>query len=337
MKPNYTKLITSLFGVTALILLTACGSTGTSSDTALVEGSQQAPYVIDAHHDTTAVLHSHVDTSIDSTHQWTQVSGPAVTIANPTSPTATVAVPASATAPIVIQHTHTNTKTGKNTKTQHTVAPVAATSTLSVVVSKPETVLESLIASLHASVSGGTAPYTYVWTQTQGTPVTLNVTHPSAPTFTVPRNPTHQNETFTFNVRVLDSAGAEVSATETINTVSAFLLIDAPAALNEVNLHIDKLPYDSANPHQVTSGRIPITNTLPGETYTWSIKETTGATPLLLNLTVNGTQYNNGKYGVISFAVGDVKTKTTYILEIFVTSDTRRIGFSNTSVTIVPQ
>lgn len=334
MKLTNIKLPAFIISALTIMLLSGCGSSGTPSDTQLVEGSieNQAPYVIETHHESTAVVHSHVDPSVDGTHQWTQVSGPSVTIATPTNPTTTIPVVSSATAPIVVQHTHTNTKTGQKTKTQHTVVPVAATSTLSVIVSKPESVLTTKKASLHASASGGTAPYTYVWQQTQGTTVTLDETHPSAPTFIVPRSTAsdpHQNETLIFEVRVLDSAGAEVSATESIISVSPLIVIDTGGPLEDVV----NSEHGGAN-HPVGRGPLTITNALAGETYIWKITQKSG-TPPLIDLKMNPARDTTFVY--IEFLSPDVNVSTTYDLHIAVRNSTNtRVGIINTQITVKP-
>lgn len=330
------KLAAFIISAFTMMMLSGCGSSGTSSDTQLVQGAiqDQAPYVIDAHHDSTAVVHSHVDPSVDGTHQWTHISGPAVTITNPTSPTATILVPPTATAPIVLQHTHTNTKTGQKTKTQHKVVPVAATSALSVVVSKPESVQEGTKASLHASASGGTAPYIYVWQQTQGTTVTLDVTYPSAPTFIIPLSTTpgsHQNETLTFKVHVLDSTGAEVSAEESIISVSTVILLDAPVPLREV----DNSRYGAGHP--TSRGPITITNVIAGETYLWEVSEIHGVTPPIVDLSIYPASLSDTTKAYIDFKTPDVSVTTTYDLQITVKNNAKtRYGFIDTQITVKP-
>ncbi len=334
MKVLNTKIPALIISALTMILLSGCGSSGTPSDTRLVQGTidNQAPYVIDTHHGSTAVVHSHVDPSVTGTHQWTQISGPAVTITNPTNQTATIPIPSTATTPIVVQHTHTDTQAGQTTNTQHTITPVPATSALSVIVSKAEFVLQGEKASLHASASGGTAPYTYVWQQTQGTTVILDETHPSAPTFIVPR-PTasgiDENDPLIFKVRVLDSAGAEVSAEETIVAVAAFLLIDAPIPLREVDNSIQ------GPGHSVSRGPISITNPLPGETYDWKVSDlTVGAPPLTdLDLSINADTLTAD----VDFKSPDVNVETIYGLRISVKDSTgKRLGFVETQITVKP-
>jgi hypothetical protein len=314
------------------LLLSGCGTTGTPSDTQLVENStiKQAPYVIDAYQGTTAVVHSHVDPAIVGTHQWTQLSGSTVTIATPTSQTTTIPVPTTTITPIVLQHTHTNTQTGVVTNTQHTVAPLPSTQALGITVSNPISVVQGTKASLHVSASGGYPPYTYVWQQTQGTSATLDETHPSAPTFIVPISTAadpHQNETLIFTVRVLDSNGGDVSTAESIISVSPFILIDTPIPLKEV----DNSTFQPG--HSVGRGPMVITNAFAGETYSWRIQEISGATPALINLEISPRP--DTLSANIRFNSPDVNVTTTYDLKITAKSS-HRLGFIDTQITINP-
>lgn len=72
--------------------------------------------------------------------------------------------------------------------------------------------------ALNGSGSGGTPPYTYAWTQTGGTTVTLSSPSAQSPTFTAPAdvNPA----TLTFSLTVTDSASGTSTATTTV-TVAA--------------------------------------------------------------------------------------------------------------------
>ncbi len=219
MKTVDSKILILIFSAMAIFALSGCGSSGTSSNDQLVDGTPvvAAPYTITAHHDSTAVVHSHVDPATSGTHSWTQVSGPTISLTTPTGPTVTLVVPTGVTTPIVLSHTHTNAQTGQTTSTHHTVSPIPATIPLSVVVSKPVEVVSGTVASLHASASGGDGQYTYVWTQIGGTHVSLDPTHPSAPTFVAPTVTTR--ETLSFNVEVTDGQGDTASATETITVL----------------------------------------------------------------------------------------------------------------------
>ena len=187
------------------------------------------PYEITAHHGSEAVVHSQVTPSSEGhtyTHTWTQVSGPAVALTTKTGPTTSFVVPKVATQPLVLQHTVINKQTGQTTKSQHTVKTVPATPALSVVVSKNDEAKSGTVTSLYASASGGDGIYTYEWKQLTGTKVTLDLTHPSTPTFVAPPlnsvpSAVSTAEALTFSVTVTDGSGATVFAEETITVIPA--------------------------------------------------------------------------------------------------------------------
>ncbi|SFV51175.1 Chitinase, putative [hydrothermal vent metagenome] len=225
---QYTKKLTGLFvSLLALFFLNACGSTGASSDTKLVGDTTQqtAPYEIDAHQGTTAVVHATTDHDV-GTHSWTQVSGPSVELSATDTPTATFSVPTDSTTPIVLQHTHTDPQTGVTTVTTHTVTPIAVpqstpTPTLTpliAVVSKPANVYIGTTASLHASAYGGIPPYSYTWTAPNN--IVLDIQYPNAPHFKVDASLT-VGDTLTFGLVVGDSNGSTVSSSETVTVQPA--------------------------------------------------------------------------------------------------------------------
>jgi hypothetical protein len=219
MKLNNTKFITTLFALLALIAFSACGSSGNSSDTQLVGGAiannvqAPTPYVINTHEGSTAIVHSHTDAS--STHNWVQVSGPTVTLSNTSTPTVTFTVPTGAVQPIVLQHTVTGG--GQTTTSIHLINPVPIAIKLAVIISGHKTIVSSVSSSLHASASGGDGSYLYNWTQTGGTPVSLNLTHPSTPTFTAPA--VTKNEGLNFNVTVTDGQGKVTTSTYVVTVI----------------------------------------------------------------------------------------------------------------------
>lgn len=243
MKQIHTKILTLILSFLALVALSGCGSSGIPSDDTLVGGGSLAPqvaipYHITAHQGSIAVVHSHVTPPTNGgthTHQWTQISGPAVTLSTSTAATTTLTVPANVTQAIVVQHTVTNTQTGQTTVTPHTINPIPATTNLDVKVSKPATIISGDVASLHASVSGGDGQYTYTWLQTAGTNVTLDTTHPEAPTFNAPT--VSSSETLIFQVTVKDGSGALVSTSEMITVTpkaqALTVMATVPADVNE--------------------------------------------------------------------------------------------------------
>ncbi len=183
------------------------------------------------------------------THQWTQVSGPTVTLATPTAPSTSFTVPKlpanstpgsnqTSTPPVVLQHTVTATPiAGGNavaTTTVHTFHPTAppkvnnsqtSTAGLSLLLSAPPSVNEGVGASILANMAGGDGNYAYTWTQTSGPTVTLNKTKPSAPTFRAPS--VSKDETLEFKVVVKDTNGS--STTKSISLIVKDLQLSVTA------------------------------------------------------------------------------------------------------------
>ncbi len=89
-------------------------------------------------------------------------------------------------------------------------------------------------ASLHASVSGGSGPYTYFWTQSGGPQVTLDQTHASAPTFTAPS--VTQTVDLIFEVLVTNTQdNTTARATETMT-------VTAPIPVTKLSVTITASP-----------------------------------------------------------------------------------------------
>ena len=222
MKSIPNKLTLLLITTLTAFSLLGCGSSGVSSDDNLVGGDNTtAPvvspsYAITAHHGSTVVVHSHVSTPTSGTHshQWTQISGPAVTLSTTNAPTTTYVAPTNTTQPVVLQHTATHSKTTQKTVTSHTIKHTPTTTNLAVVVSQPATIESGQKASLHASAAGGDGNYIYTWIQSSGPNVQLDLTYPSAPTFIAPD--VSSSETLVFEVTVKDGTGTQISTSETI-------------------------------------------------------------------------------------------------------------------------
>lgn len=232
MKLINNKILTLILSTVAIFVMSGCGSSGTSSDNQLAGGEPVTPptvegkpqvttsYEITAYHESTVVVHAHMNPSSTGdvhTHAWTQISGPTVALSTTMAPTTTFVTPVNVTQPIILQHTVTNTQTGLTTVTPHIINPIAVTNKLDVKVSKAVTLESGAAGSLHASASGGDGLYTYAWTQTAGTAVSLDTTHPSAPMFTAPT--VSSAETLTFEVVVIDGSGALVAITEKITVI----------------------------------------------------------------------------------------------------------------------
>jgi len=71
---------------------------------------------------------------------------------------------------------------------------------------------------LNGSASGGTSPYTYIWTQTNGQKVTLSDSNIMNPSFTAPDLAMAKTELLTFELSVMDAVGL-TAKTSTIVTV----------------------------------------------------------------------------------------------------------------------
>lgn len=350
MKLTYMNIKALILSSITLVAMSGCGLTGSSSDSKLVEGSVQgvAQYEIPAHHNTTAVVHSHTDAT--ATHEWTQTSGPTVVLSTTTAPTTTFVVPTTTppttppttpttttptTTPIVLQHTTTNTQTGVTTVTPHTIIPVPPKPSvpLAVLVGKPKVVFSS-IGSLHASAFGGTAPYTYDWIAPNL--ITLDTTHPNAPTFIVPSLPVGNVQTLTIGLQVMDANGDTVTSNEIITITSQGLVINVPQPLREVN----NSSHGGAG-HQVGRGPAIIMNPLPGETYTWSIKDdhapapAGGAVPIT-DLKVSIAHPDGSKVN-INFSSPAVTVETTYRFKLDTQNNSgSRVGTVFTEITVKP-
>ncbi len=172
-----------------------------------------------------------------ATHQWSQVSGPTVTLQSTGNPCTSFIAPTTTAGntSIGLQHTHTATSPNgqvSTTVTPHTVNTVPQVTALAVILSAKEILKEGEPTSLHASASGGSAPYTYVWTQTSGPTVTLDKTVPSAPTFLAPS--VSADEILGFDVTITDSLGSSVKAWKAIIVIDLKLKVDAG---NDIVLH----------------------------------------------------------------------------------------------------
>ena len=270
--PN--KLTLLLIKTLTAFSLLGCGSSGVSSDDNLVGGDNTtarvvAPsYPITAHHGSTVVVHSHVSTPTNGatyTHNWTQVSGTAVTLSTTNTPTTTFVSPTNTTQPVVLQHTATNSQTAQATVTSHTINHIPTTTNLAVVVSQPLTIESGQKASLHASAAGGDGNYTYTWIQSSGPNVQLDLTYPSAPTFIAPD--VSSSETLVFEVTAKDGTGTQISTSETITVT--------PKAQGQTLAVVTSVPTDVneattfALSAQVSGGTAPYT-------YKWENLGVTG-------------------------------------------------------------
>jgi hypothetical protein len=138
-------------------------------------------------------------------YQWTQVGGtPAVAITNAGSPVASFTAPATATT-LTFRLTATGPGGPSTADTQVTVQKVAPPIANA---GQPQSVLQGATVTLDASGSqGGTS---YSWSQTGGTPVTLNGRTTAKPTFTMPATSTP----LMFQVTVTGPGGTDVAVAQ---------------------------------------------------------------------------------------------------------------------------
>ena len=332
MKLNNTKFTTFLFSLATLFFLSACGTTGTSSNTNIVDGAIQgeAPYVIEAHEGSTAVVHAGGDHT--GTHSWTQISGPTVTLTGTSTPTVTHTVPTGTTTPIVLQHTNTHPTTNVVTVTQHTVYPTripTSTSTLGVVVGKPQVVFSGDIASLHASAFGGTAPYTYDWMAP--TNIALVAPHSNAPIFSAPATKT--TEIITIGLQVMDDNGHTVSSNEKITITQKALLFKKATEHRTITDNNAKANKGGGS-HSVSFGPFSITNPLPSEIYTWQVGVVHGTKSDLTDLKVSLD--STTQIAHVNFKIGTVTKDIFYGIEIKVKSPNRDEGYFTLLVGVEP-
>jgi hypothetical protein len=142
----------------------------------------------------------------DANYQWTQLSGPSVTLNNATSTNASFSAPTQSGV-VLLQFAATNTLT-------HT-----ASDTVSVIVNHPpiadagsdQVIYPNINSSiqLHGEESSDddASTLTYAWQQTSGTTITLSDSQIAAPTFSSPGN----NNILTFQLTVTDASGASAS------------------------------------------------------------------------------------------------------------------------------
>jgi len=357
----------------AMFVLSGCGSEGTPSDTQLVAGSAplvRAPHDITTHVTNPVIVASHTIEPTDGTthtHTWTQVSGDPVTIANGT--TANAHVTPSTTGTVVVQHTVTHPTTGATTTTHHTIVVVAPPASIQAHVSYAVTVPGGYPSSIQVSVDGGTGPYSYDWVQTTGPVIALDTsTHgPQNPVLITPI--VSVDTLIEYTLEVTDSTGLSTTnvisftilagapaATPTPTTTSTpTIIIAAPTVIPPLNpsltstllislppfitVHLPKATLDPLVHHVVDTGYIKITNGVPGETYTWSIQETTGVTPPLDVYEVQVNKYDSALaiIHIVLAADAAYTAYTTYTFKLLVVDGTGRSGTATLSLDVIPK
>lgn len=144
------------------------------------------------------------------TFAWSQTSGPAVTIADPTSASTSFVMPV-ADEDLGFAVTVTDTR-GVTASADVVVTPTAP-APLEVTAGGPTGVVPAgQTAALTSAVTGGRAPYSYAWAQTAGLPVSLSDPAAADPSFVVPEG----GGTFAFTLTVTDALGSTVSSPVTV-------------------------------------------------------------------------------------------------------------------------
>ncbi len=218
------------------------------------------PQTITTHPSSTVMVHSTALPPAGGqtlTHTWTQISGPAVTLQTPNQPQTPFVAPGGTTNPVVIQHTVMHPTAGTTNTVTHIVHIVAPTTQLSVLVTPPKMVYETLTGSLHLSVSGGTMPYGVTWTQTGGSALPLDTSDPLNPTFTA--GTVDKDEVIELTVVVTDGGGKSITKLIplTIKNVTLNVTASADALVHSSHItHLHAIPVES-----------PVLNPI---TYLWS-------------------------------------------------------------------
>ena len=159
----------------------------------LVEGTPFGPIGVsaDAGPDQTVLINATVtldgsgSTGPIESYQWTQVSGPPVSLIGANSEAATFTAPNAAA---TLEFTLTVTGPG-GPSSDNTVVQVVASAPVPVANAGPDqTVPQGSVVTLSGSAS--TSPVTFRWEQIAGPPVTLTGANTPNPTFTFPKQPT---------------------------------------------------------------------------------------------------------------------------------------------------
>lgn len=196
------------------------------------------------------------------THEWTQVSGPSVTLSQTNATWTSFVAPAmiGPPAPVVLHHTVANTGTGTLSTVPHVIHLAPPTKPLYAIVTPPQIIYEGVVGSIHLSVSGGTKPYGYVWTQTHGASLPLDTTDPLNPTFLAPQ--VAADELIELQVVVTDGVGKN-------------LTLRLPMTVKDIKLHLvvqprSRLRIEHTLKLFVSPVRAPDEPRLNPITYVWS-------------------------------------------------------------------
>jgi len=229
----------------AVMSLAACGGGGGGTPTPNPGGntlpSANAGADQDVNEGATVQLDgSGTDAEGAVTYSWTQTSGPAVTLSDPTIADPTFEAPQVATGStetITLELTVTDGD-GETATDSVTVTVNDVPSPVPVADAGPDqTVPSSAMVTLAGSASGSNPPFTYSWVQLSGTPVTLSDVSVADPSFTAPTVAAGNTESLTFELTVMDASG-DTALDQIVVTVT-----DTPP----VQRRIRRIDYDYDN------------------------------------------------------------------------------------------
>jgi large repetitive protein len=230
---------------------------------------------------------------------WTQTSGPSVTLANAATDAVTL------TAPAEIGLALTVTDAVDHTSVSAVSVSVPPPSTVLSAIAGPDaTVPASAPIQLSGTARGGSAIYTYSWTQIGGGAVTLGADSPTTRTFTAPAG------TYTFRFTANDGAGS-ASDDVTITVEPRTLGVDAGPDLSVTEGDIVVL--DAATTHAAGS-------------RTWSWSQRSGPSVSLAGATTSSA----------SFSAPSVTSSTSLTFRATVT-DAVTSANDDITVTVLPR
>ena len=276
MKSTYTKkLVFILSTIMILFALNGCnenGKSGISSQNGLLGDplTKGGSYPITVHAGNESVVHSHTSpptSSQTTTHSWTQVAGPTVTLTNTNTPTVTIQTNTNqAGSTVVLQHTVTSNGASNTTHHQVKLKPLD----LNVTISYDHALSNGQYSSFHASVIGGTPPYTYKWEQKtlkSQLPFKIIDDNTSAPEIQAPLD-VKTDETVSFMLYVQDKANNSKDIGFEITISNKKLLATPTITINSQAFFSQKDP----NGHRYIKSLVATCHSnggLPPFTYEW--------------------------------------------------------------------